>query len=83
MLQLKSSFRFFYQFSKICHTLQSITILFENDVSDELKELKELISLQNNLKKLTLSAYGECSTVVGQVLYLKTLSNNNKITTLW
>jgi hypothetical protein len=52
---------FFNQFSKICHTLQSITILFENDVSDELKELKELITLQNNLKNLTLSAYGECS----------------------
>jgi hypothetical protein len=47
---------FFSQLSKICHNLQSISISFDNDVSNELKELKELISLQNNLKNLTLSA---------------------------
>jgi hypothetical protein len=49
---------FFNQFSKICHTLKSISILFnDKDVSKELKELKELITLQNNLKNLTLSAF--------------------------
>jgi hypothetical protein len=47
---------FFNQLSQISHNLQSISILFNNDVSNELNELKELISLQNNLKNLTLSA---------------------------
>ncbi|PKC02515.1 hypothetical protein RhiirA5_503999 [Rhizophagus irregularis] len=46
---------FFYQLSQICHNLQSIFIEFHNnDVSNE---LKELISLQNNLKTLALSAF--------------------------
>ncbi|CAB4387422.1 unnamed protein product [Rhizophagus irregularis] len=45
---------FFYQLSQICHNLQTIFIEFRNDnVSDE---LKEFISLQNNLKSLTLIA---------------------------
>jgi hypothetical protein len=48
---------FFYQLSQISHNLQSITISFDNDVSNELNELKELISSQNNLKNLTLSAF--------------------------
>jgi hypothetical protein len=51
------SSEFFYQLSQTCHNLQSISILFDNDVSNELNELKELISLQNNLKNLTLSAF--------------------------
>ncbi|PKC02514.1 hypothetical protein RhiirA5_425118 [Rhizophagus irregularis] len=46
---------FFYQLSHICHNLQSIFIKFHNDVVSN--ELKELISLQNNLKQLTLLAY--------------------------
>jgi hypothetical protein len=50
------SSNFFCQLSQICHNLQSISISFENDVSNELSELKELISSQNNLKNLTLSA---------------------------
>ncbi|CAB4387424.1 unnamed protein product [Rhizophagus irregularis] len=45
---------FFYQLSQICHNLQSISISFDDDVSNE---LKELISSQNNLKKLSLSAF--------------------------
>ncbi|CAB4387435.1 unnamed protein product [Rhizophagus irregularis] len=46
---------FFYQLSQICRNLQSISIDFnDNSVSNE---LKELISLQNNLKHLTLSAF--------------------------
>jgi hypothetical protein len=46
---------FFYQLSQTCHNLQSISIEFRsNEVSNE---LKELISLQNNLKHLTLLAY--------------------------
>jgi hypothetical protein len=46
---------FFYQLSQVCHNLQSISIDFHNDVSNG---LKELISLQNNLKNLALSAFG-------------------------
>jgi hypothetical protein len=44
----------FYQLSQISHNLQSISISFDDDVSNG---LKELISSQNNLKNLTLSAY--------------------------
>ncbi|PKC64918.1 hypothetical protein RhiirA1_461748 [Rhizophagus irregularis] len=50
---------FFYQLSQICHNLQSISISFAGvDVSNE---LKELISSQNNLKNITLSAYDGCN----------------------
>jgi hypothetical protein len=55
---------FFYQLSQICHNLQSISILFDDDddnVSNELNGLKELISSQKNLKHLTLSIYYEYS----------------------
>ncbi|PKY16065.1 hypothetical protein RhiirB3_520906 [Rhizophagus irregularis] len=46
---------FFYQLSQVCHNLQSISINIDNnDVSNE---LKELISLQNNLKNIALSAF--------------------------
>jgi hypothetical protein len=45
---------FFYQLSRICYNLQIIFIEFRND--DISNELKELISLQNNLKSLTLIA---------------------------
>ncbi|CAB4382303.1 unnamed protein product [Rhizophagus irregularis] len=48
---------FFWQLSQICHNLQSISIDFHNEVSNELNELKELISLQDNLKNLTLIAF--------------------------
>jgi hypothetical protein len=47
---------FFYKLSQICHNLQTLSIDFHNH--DASNELKELISLQNNLKNLTLSAYG-------------------------
>jgi hypothetical protein len=42
---------FFYQLSQVCNSLQSISIEFGVSVSNE---LKELISLQNNLKNITL-----------------------------
>ncbi|GBC02597.1 hypothetical protein RclHR1_00470027 [Rhizophagus clarus] len=45
---------FFYQLSQICNNLQIIFIEFRSD--DVSNELKELISLQNNLKSLTLIA---------------------------
>jgi hypothetical protein len=48
---------FFYQLSQICHNLQSISISFDDVTSNVPNELKELISSQNNLKNLTLSAY--------------------------
>jgi hypothetical protein len=47
---------FFYQLSQICHNLQILSIDFHN--YDASNELKELISLQNNLKNLTLSSFG-------------------------
>ncbi|RIA91960.1 hypothetical protein C1645_821317 [Glomus cerebriforme] len=43
----------FCKLSQICHNLQSLTI--EIEIKDS-NELKELISLQNNLKELKLSA---------------------------
>jgi hypothetical protein len=49
--------KFFYQLSQMCHNLQSISITFDVCVLYELKELKELISSQNNLKNLILTAY--------------------------
>jgi hypothetical protein len=45
---------FFYRLSQVCHNLQSISIDFINGATNE---LKELISLQNNLKNITLSAF--------------------------
>ncbi|GBC10028.1 hypothetical protein RclHR1_00930006 [Rhizophagus clarus] len=45
---------FFHQLSKICQNLQSISIEFSNDVSNG---LIELISLQNNLRSLSLIAF--------------------------
>ncbi len=47
---------FFYQLSQKCHNIQTLTIGFRNYISNG---LKELISLQNNLKDLTLSAYDD------------------------
>ncbi|RIA88921.1 hypothetical protein C1645_825601 [Glomus cerebriforme] len=47
---------FFYQLSQTCHNLKSLTIEFENKVSNM---LKELISLQKNLKQLNLFIYEE------------------------
>ncbi|RIA92326.1 hypothetical protein C1645_845918 [Glomus cerebriforme] len=44
--------KFFYQLSQMCHNLQSLTIDIKCEASNE---LKELISLQNNLKDLILS----------------------------
>ncbi|GBC50672.2 hypothetical protein GLOIN_2v1876960 [Rhizophagus irregularis DAOM 181602=DAOM 197198] len=49
---------FFYQLSQICHNLQSISIDFRSSVTDE---LKGLISSQNNLKDLNLSAFDDGS----------------------
>ncbi|RIA83780.1 hypothetical protein C1645_833259 [Glomus cerebriforme] len=42
---------FFYQLSKICHNLHSLTVILQNWVTNN---LKELISLQINLKDLKL-----------------------------
>ena len=44
---------FFHQISQICHNIKSITINFEDVISDG---LTELISLQNNLKSVTLTS---------------------------
>ncbi|RIA99332.1 hypothetical protein C1645_811569 [Glomus cerebriforme] len=45
---------FFYQLSQICHNIQSLTIEFGNFISNG---LSDLISLQNNLKHVTLMYY--------------------------
>ncbi|RIA89555.1 hypothetical protein C1645_824669 [Glomus cerebriforme] len=47
---------FFYQLSQICHNIKTLTITFKKKVSNG---LKELISLQNNLKNLKLLSYEE------------------------
>ncbi|CAB4417934.1 unnamed protein product [Rhizophagus irregularis] len=46
---------FFYQLSQICHNLQSISVNIHT--SSVINELKDLISSQNNLKDLDLSAF--------------------------
>ncbi|CAG8672552.1 6974_t:CDS:1 [Funneliformis mosseae] len=47
---------FFYQLSQICHNVQTLTIIIENIVSNG---LTDLISMQRNLKHVTLiAAYG-------------------------
>ncbi|RIA81275.1 hypothetical protein C1645_837269 [Glomus cerebriforme] len=53
---------FFYHLSKKCHNLHSLTIDMNYKYTENSKfpdELKELISLQNNLKDIKLSAYYE------------------------
>ncbi|GBC41477.2 hypothetical protein GLOIN_2v1784405 [Rhizophagus irregularis DAOM 181602=DAOM 197198] len=45
---------FFYQLSKICENLQSLSITFENIISNG---LIDLISVQKNLKHLVISCY--------------------------
>ncbi|CAB4416120.1 unnamed protein product [Rhizophagus irregularis] len=45
---------FFYQLSQICRNLQSLTIEFQDFISNG---LADFISLQNNLKSLNLSSY--------------------------
>ncbi|RIA92328.1 hypothetical protein C1645_820840 [Glomus cerebriforme] len=53
---LSLSSEFFYYLSKICHNLQSLNIVFGLDITKVPNELKELISLQNNLKDLKITA---------------------------
>src|ERR1043165_2131110 len=45
---------FFYQLSQICHNIQSLEILFENNISDG---LTNLISAQKGLKHLDIYTY--------------------------
>ncbi|RIA80052.1 hypothetical protein C1645_839388 [Glomus cerebriforme] len=45
---------FFYKLSQTCHNLKSLTIEFDNNVSNV---IKDLISLQKNLKNLNLFVY--------------------------
>jgi hypothetical protein len=45
---------FFYQLSKICENLQTLSITFENVISNG---LIDLISVQKNLKQLVMSCY--------------------------
>ncbi|PKY27836.1 hypothetical protein RhiirB3_529475 [Rhizophagus irregularis] len=67
---------FFHQLSQICHNLQSISISFENDISNK---LKELISLQNNLKSLTLRVRSGTS---WKKIIPSLTKNSNKLTKL-
>ncbi|GBB85065.1 hypothetical protein RclHR1_11640003 [Rhizophagus clarus] len=50
---------FYYQLSQICCNLHTLSIIFDGYATPN--ELKELISLQNNLKVLILSAYDNAS----------------------
>ncbi|RIA97025.1 hypothetical protein C1645_856052 [Glomus cerebriforme] len=53
---------FFYQISQICHNIQSLIIKFGDFISDG---LADLITLQNNLKILTLQSYDEGNGICG------------------
>ncbi|GES91930.1 hypothetical protein GLOIN_2v1531016 [Rhizophagus clarus] len=69
---------FFHQLSQLCQNLQSISISFCD--SDASNGLKELISLQNNLKTLKLSAeYSSCDIIP---TLEKTFQYYNKTTSL-
>jgi hypothetical protein len=48
---------FFYQLCQVCHNLQSISISIKD--SNISNEIKELITLQNNLKNIALTAFNE------------------------
>jgi hypothetical protein len=63
---------FFHQLSQTCHNLQTISITFDNN--NTLNKLKELISLQYNLKSLTLRVY-DITTLANIVPTLKKHSN--------
>ncbi|GBC08972.1 hypothetical protein RclHR1_08510008 [Rhizophagus clarus] len=54
---------FFYQLSQLCHNLRTLSIDFDSyNISNE---LKELISLQKNLKNLKLSAkISSCASII-------------------
>jgi hypothetical protein len=68
---------FFFKLSQICHNLQSISILFDTDFDDS-NELKELISLQNNLNDLTLSSYdgGSWASIIPAIIkHSSTITN--------
>ncbi|RIA99338.1 hypothetical protein C1645_811577 [Glomus cerebriforme] len=52
---------FFYQMSQICHNIQYLTIEFEDIISNG---LTDLISLQNNLKSVTLKSEDKDGTEV-------------------
>ncbi|GBC22029.2 hypothetical protein GLOIN_2v1784405 [Rhizophagus irregularis DAOM 181602=DAOM 197198] len=45
---------FFYQMTQLCHNMQSLTIVFESQISNW---LTDLISVQNNLKIVNLKRY--------------------------
>ncbi|RIA85452.1 hypothetical protein C1645_830763 [Glomus cerebriforme] len=79
---------FFYHLSKISHNLYSLNIIIRYKGSKIPNELKELISLQNNLKNLSLSAYNKSdwTDIIPTLtkhsntltkLHLKSATNNN------
>ncbi|CAB4397134.1 unnamed protein product [Rhizophagus irregularis] len=67
---------FFHQLSKVCHNIQTLSIDFQDH--DALNELKEMISLQNNLKNLTLSTFD-----VSWENIIPALKNHSNITKLY
>src|SRR5436853_4870804 len=51
---------FFYQLSQICHNIQTFTLSFQSSTNSD--GLANLISLQNNLKKLNL--HGDWTNII-------------------
>jgi hypothetical protein len=68
---------FFYQISQICQNIQSLNIKFENFISDG---LTDLISIQNNLKSVTLRYYDN-KVEISKTLIYSTLSKFSLILT--
>ncbi|GBB92398.1 hypothetical protein RclHR1_00200031 [Rhizophagus clarus] len=57
---------FFYQITQICQNIQSLSIKFENFISDG---LTDLISSQNNLKSITLRYYDNKDEISKTIIY--------------
>ncbi|GBC29957.2 hypothetical protein GLOIN_2v1591804 [Rhizophagus irregularis DAOM 181602=DAOM 197198] len=64
---------FFYQLSQICHNIRTLTIEFGDIISNG---LTDLISLQNNLKSVTLIYYSYESENEEEIGTLKLILNN-------
>ncbi|RIA87278.1 hypothetical protein C1645_827987 [Glomus cerebriforme] len=62
---------FFYQISQICHNIQSLTIDLEDVISDG---LTDLISLQNNLKSVSLNSWDRGTGIITSSLAKSSLT---------
>ncbi|CAB5335517.1 unnamed protein product [Rhizophagus irregularis] len=64
-------FEFFYQTTQLCHNVQSLTIVFESQISNL---LTDLISSQNNLKIVNLQRYNNYNDKITTLLIKHSLT---------